>query len=48
MARMVLEQPDPDLLEGRACRCDLVEDLDAVTLLFDHPLDSSHLAADPA
>jgi hypothetical protein len=48
MARVALEQSQTDALESRARRGDLVEDLDAVPLVLDHPLDSSHLTLDAA
>jgi hypothetical protein len=44
---MVLEQLDRDALEGGGDGGDLGEDVDAVALLLDHPLNATHLSLDP-
>src|SRR6476646_1313501 len=44
---VAVQHPQPDLLERRRDGADLVEDVDAVALLLDHPLDPAHLALDP-
>src|SRR5215210_445218 len=46
--RVVLEQLERDLVERRLDRGDLGDDVDAVTVLLDHPVDPADLALDPA
>src|SRR5262245_3141965 len=48
MLDMVLEHLVLYLLEGGAHGLQLGEDVDAVALLIDHPLDAAHLAFDAA
>jgi hypothetical protein len=45
---MVLEQAQGDLVEGGLDRRDLGDDVDAVALILDHPLDPADLALDPS
>jgi hypothetical protein len=45
--RVVVEQEKAHLLEGGSCRIDLGQDVDAVPVLDDHPLDAPHLALYP-
>lgn len=49
-ARMgvTVEQPEGDLVECGLDRRDLGQDIDAVTLLGDHPLDAAYLPLDPS
>src|SRR5215210_6324126 len=44
---MALEDLKREALEGGCRGGDLREDVDAVTLVVNHPLDSAHLALDP-
>ena len=46
MGDVVLEEPGADLLERGLDRGDLGEDVDAVAVLLDHPLDAAHLSLD--
>src|SRR5215203_6951509 len=48
MAGMVVEQSQRDLVERGLDRRDLRHDLDAVTVVLDHPLDATDLALDAA
>jgi hypothetical protein len=45
---VVLEQTQCDLVEGGLDRRDLGDDVDAVALLLDRPLDPAELALDPS
>jgi hypothetical protein len=47
VARVLAEQGQGDLVERRLGRRDLGEDVDAVALLLDHPLQAADLARDP-
>src|SRR4051794_17009569 len=47
MADVILENLQRDRLERRRRRADLREDVDAVALVLDHPLDPAHLSLDP-
>src|SRR5680860_270191 len=47
VADVVVEKADGDLLEGVAGRGNLRQDVDAVLVFFDHPLDAPRLAFDP-
>src|SRR6266542_1494420 len=48
VAQMILQQRHRDLVQGRVDRGDLGEDVDAVGVRSDHPLDPAHLPLDPA
>ena len=48
VAEMFLDQAEGDRLEGLGNRSDLSEDVDAVLVFVDHPLQPAHLALDPA
>ena len=47
MGDVILEQLRADLLERRLDGRDLGQDVDAVAVFLDHPLDPAHLALDP-
>ncbi len=47
MRHVVLEHLRRDLLERGLDGGDLRQDVDAVAILLDHPLDAAHLALDP-
>ena len=47
MGDVILEQLRADLLERGLDRGDLGQDVDAVAILVDHPLDAAHLPFDP-
>src|SRR4051794_12139209 len=44
---MVVENLEGQAFERSVHRCDLREDVDAVTVVLDHPLDAAHLSFDP-
>ena len=44
---VILENLEPEALERGLDGADLREDVDAVAVLFDHPLDASDLPLDP-
>ena len=46
VARVVVHQRERDLVEGRLRGADLLEDVDAVAVVLDHPRDPPHLALD--
>src|SRR4029078_9614292 len=46
VVHMVVQHPERQALERGVHRCDLGEDVDAITVLLDHPLDSPHLTFD--
>ena len=46
VARVVVEQPERDLLEGSLDRADLGDHVDAVAVVLDHALDAADLALD--
>ena len=46
VVHVVVEDPEGEALERRVHRGDLREDVDAVAILLDHPLDPAHLALD--
>jgi hypothetical protein len=45
---MIFEQPEGDRLERPGNRRDLSQDIDAVDVLVDHPLQTADLSLDPA
>src|SRR3954453_667054 len=47
VAHVPVEQPEGDLVERRLGCCDLRQDVDAVAVVLDHPLDAAHLALGP-
>jgi hypothetical protein len=46
VTRMVVEQPERHLVEGRLDRGDLGQDIDAVAVVLDHSLQAADLALD--
>ena len=48
VARVFVEQAEGDLVDRRLDGGDLGEDVDAVAVLVDHPLEAADLAGDPA
>lgn len=44
---MICQQLDPKSVERGTHRGDLIQDIDTITVVIDHPLDSSDLAGDP-
>ena len=48
VARVLVEEPERDLVQRGVDRRDLGEDVDAVAIVLDHALDAADLALDPA
>lgn len=48
MVGVIVQQPERDLVERRLHGRDLSQDIDAVALVLDHPLDPANLPPDPA
>jgi hypothetical protein len=48
MAEMILKQPEGDRFQGPSRGGYLGEDIDAVLLFLDHPLQAAHLSLDAA
>src|SRR5215207_3867719 len=48
VVRVVVEESQRDLVECRLDRRDLSQDVDAIAVVLDHPLDAAHLALDAA
>ena len=46
--RVVVQQPERDLVQRGLHRADLRDHVDAVTVVLDHAFDAAHLALDPA